>query len=77
MTLDKSDMKPDCICYCLPKEGNYIIGNKYKWEYIIDGICVFDEEGDIANYIHLQYNHYIDIMRVDGKEKIVMRGLVS
>ena len=34
------------------------------------------EEGDIANYIHLQYNHYIDIMRVDGKEKIVMRGLV-
>lgn len=44
MTLDKSDMKPDCICYCLPKEGNYIIGNKYKWEYIIDGICVFDEE---------------------------------
>ena len=33
-----------CICYCLPKEGNYIIGNKYKWEYIIDGIRVYDEE---------------------------------
>lgn len=45
MTLDKRDMKSECICYCLSKEGNYIIGNKYKWEYIIDGICVFDEEG--------------------------------
>lgn len=34
----------ECICFCLPKEGNFLIGRKYNWNYIIDGICVYDED---------------------------------
>jgi hypothetical protein len=32
-----------CECYQLPPQGNFIVGNKYKWDYIIDGIVVKDE----------------------------------
>lgn len=32
-----------CKCYCLPLEGEFIIGNIYNCSYIIDGIQVTDE----------------------------------
>ena len=31
------------MCYCLPMEGKFIVGNIYTWSYIIDGIQVTDE----------------------------------
>lgn len=52
----------ECICYCLPNEGNFIIGSRYRWEYIIDGVHVYDDDGN-----QMYYNDYT-FMRYFKKE---------
>lgn len=32
-----------CECYQLPPQGDFVVGNKYSWSYIIDGVSVIDE----------------------------------
>jgi hypothetical protein len=45
-----------CECFILPSKGVFIVGNKYTWDYIIDGIVVIDENqcniffGEIESY---------------------------
>lgn len=34
-----------CECYELPGEGVFVVGGRYRWSYIIDGVAVRDENG--------------------------------
>ena len=48
----------ECIYYCLPKEGNFVIGSKYEWKYIIDGIRVCDEDGNQICFMDYTFMWY-------------------
>ncbi len=36
-----------CKCHHIPKEGCFQIGAEYEYSYIIDGIIVIDENGNM------------------------------
>ena len=44
-----------CACYCLPMEGEFIIGNIYSWHYIVDGIVVTDENGKEIQFDEIKF----------------------
>lgn len=37
-------------CHHIPKEGNFKVGAKYEYSYIIDGIYVIDDNGDSFDF---------------------------
>lgn len=44
-----------CKCYCMPPEGEFIIGNIYNWTYIIDGRHVTDENGKQIGFGEIRF----------------------
>lgn len=47
-----------CECYCLPEAGRFVIGERYRWNYVIDGIVVGDEDGKEIDFDEIRFLWY-------------------
>lgn len=47
-----------CECYELPDQGYFLVGKQYKYQYIIDGIRVKDENGIDINFDDVKWLWY-------------------
>lgn len=47
-----------CECYKLPPYGNFIVGKKYIWSFIIDGVSVKDENEDTICFTEIKWLWY-------------------
>jgi hypothetical protein len=47
-----------CKCHNIPRRGSFILENKYKWYYIIDGIYVIDENNSKILFNEIEFLWY-------------------
>lgn len=51
-------MSERCECIDLPPNGRFVVGNRYLWDIIIDGIGVKDEEERLIGFGEINWLWY-------------------
>ena len=53
-------MEIRCKCFAVPDKGKFVAGKKYIYEYVIDVISVWDENGNKFDFDEIKFLWYFE-----------------